>query len=218
MSISLVAALLGFIYAGRRGKLVYAIIGVVIVGGVYSTLTRSAWLGAGCAIGLIGLMYSPRWLRVLGLLRWSFLAASRSPVSGPVDPIEAGQESDRNRCPEIDRARPLLAVVAWEMFQDRPIVGHGYGHYFEHHQPYHNDRSYDLPLDQVRQYWRSTICSCRFWSTPEPWGYRCLSPGWRWHAESDGGSHAAKGPLGNPLLRHIAARCHDGLPCQRDVS
>jgi O-antigen ligase len=50
------------------------------------------------------------------------------------------------------KLRPLLAVVAWEMFQDRPIIGHGYGHYFEHHQPYHNDRSYDLPLDQARTY------------------------------------------------------------------
>lgn len=48
--------------------------------------------------------------------------------------------------------RPLLAVVAWEMFKDQPIIGHGFGHYFEHNLPYHDNRSYGLPLDRVRTY------------------------------------------------------------------
>jgi O-antigen ligase len=48
--------------------------------------------------------------------------------------------------------RPLLAIVAWEMFQDRPIVGHGFGHYYSHNDNYHNDRSYEMPLEIARPY------------------------------------------------------------------
>jgi len=48
--------------------------------------------------------------------------------------------------------RPLLAVVAWEMFKEHPLAGHGFGHYFEHQHRYYNNRSYGLPLEQARDY------------------------------------------------------------------
>ncbi len=67
MSISLVAAAIGFVYSGRRGKLIYAVAATVIFCGVYATLTRSAWLGAIGALAILALIYSPRWVRVLGM-------------------------------------------------------------------------------------------------------------------------------------------------------
>lgn len=153
MSISLIAATLGFLYSGRRGKLIYAVIAVVVLGGIYATLTRSAWLGAGCALALIALVYSPRWVRVLGLATIVILGgASISGVKDQLIRMKRDKNLSASDSEKSIRLRPLLAVVAWEMFQDRPIIGHGYGHYFEHHQPYHNDRSYDLPLGQARTY------------------------------------------------------------------
>jgi O-antigen ligase len=153
ISISLVAALLGFIYSPRRGKLVYAMIAVVLLGGVYSTLTRSAWLGASVALLLIVLVYSPRWVRVLGLA--SVVVLGGISIDGVKDKLIRMKRDKNLTAADAERSvelRPLLAVVAWEMFKDRPIIGHGYGHYFEHHDRYHTNRSYGLPLDQVRSY------------------------------------------------------------------
>jgi O-antigen ligase len=50
------------------------------------------------------------------------------------------------------KLRPLLAVVAWEMFKDRPLAGHGYGRYTQKKDRFHTNRSYNLPLEQARDY------------------------------------------------------------------
>jgi O-antigen ligase len=48
--------------------------------------------------------------------------------------------------------RPILAYVAWQMFEDRPIMGCGLGHYLENHNPYLHDRSTELVLSKVKPY------------------------------------------------------------------
>ncbi len=50
------------------------------------------------------------------------------------------------------KLRPLLAVVAWEMFKDRPLTGHAYGRYPQKKDRFHTNRSYALPLEQARDY------------------------------------------------------------------
>ncbi len=153
MSMSLVAAGIGFVYAGRRGKFAYAVAIVILMGGVYATLTRSAWMGAMVAMGVVGLTYSPRWVRVLGLM--SLLLFGGASMMGLKDQL-VRMKRDKNLTAEDAQKsmalRPLLAVVAWEMFKDRPIAGHGFGHYFAHNDPYHNNRTYELPLDIARPY------------------------------------------------------------------
>jgi len=153
MSISLVAASIGVVYSGRRGKLIYAAIALLLLVGVYATLTRSAWMGGVAAIGLVGFVHSPRWQRVLALAA-VILVAGLS-MSGLKDQL-IRMKRDKNLTAEDAeksiKLRPLLAVVSWEMFKDRPIVGHGFGHYFAHNDRYHNDRSYDLPLENARTY------------------------------------------------------------------
>lgn len=153
MSISLVAATIGFIYTDRRGKLIYIVIGTILLGGVYATLTRSAWMGAVAAVALVAMIYSPRWVRVLGLM--AVIVLGGACMAGFKDQL-IQMKRDKNLA-AADAAksmelRPLLAVVAWEMFKVHPIIGHGYGHYFEHNDPYHSVRSYELPLEQARSY------------------------------------------------------------------
>ena len=153
MSISLVATAIGFIYAGRRGKLVYAVAATVILCGVYATLTRSAWLGAISATAMLGLIYSPRWVRVLGLATVVIIGGAS--VSGVKDQLIRMKRDKNLSAADAENSiklRPLLAVVAWEMFKDKPIIGHGYGHYFTHNNRFHNNRSYELPLGQARTY------------------------------------------------------------------
>lgn len=153
ISISLVASAIGLVYSEWRGKFVYASFTLVLLAGVYATLTRSAWLGAIAAVGIVALVHSHRWQRVL-VLSIIVLIGGAS-VAGFKDQL-VRMKRDKNLTAEDAeksmKLRPLLAVVSWEMFKDRPITGHGYGHYFADNDAYHSDRSYDLPLEAARTY------------------------------------------------------------------
>ena len=48
--------------------------------------------------------------------------------------------------------RPILAVVAWKMFLDRPLLGCGYAQYPKESNNYVSDRSTELPLEKGRGY------------------------------------------------------------------
>ena len=153
ITIALVTAILEFMAAGRRGKLCYAMLAVTMLGGGYATLTRSVWLGMAAAVGVIALVRTPRWVRVLGLsaalLFGGALAMGMKDQLMSMKRDKALSAEDAAKSVEL---RPLLAVVAWEMFKAKPVIGHGFGHYFEHNRPFHNDRSYDLPLPAVLDY------------------------------------------------------------------
>ncbi len=99
------------------------------------------------------MIYSPRWVRVLGLA--AALLFGGAMMMGMKDQLLSMKRDKQLSAAEAAKSvelRPLLAIVAWEMFQDRPIIGHGFGHYFEHNGPYHDTRRYGLPLDEVRTY------------------------------------------------------------------
>ena len=53
---------------------------------------------------------------------------------------------------ESAKLRPILAVIAWHMFLDRPLLGSGYGQYRTESLAYLSDRSTDLPLEKARPY------------------------------------------------------------------
>jgi O-antigen ligase len=153
ITIALTLAILGIIKSDRRAKLIYAAITVVLLCGTYATLTRSVWLGAIGVIGIIAMVYCPRWVRVLGLAATLLLGGAM--MMGLKDQLLSMKRDKQLSAAEAAKSvelRPLLAIVAWEMFQDRPIIGHGFGHYFQHNRPYHDTRKYGLPLEEVREY------------------------------------------------------------------
>lgn len=153
IGIALVATVLAFFRAERRGKLLLAVAGIVLLGGIYATLTRSCWMGAIGAVALLAMIYSPRWVRVLGLA--SVVLLSGAMAMGLKDQLLALKRDKELSAAEAAKSvelRPLLAVVAYEMFKDQPVIGHGFGHYFEHSPKYHDVRSYKLPLERVRTY------------------------------------------------------------------
>ncbi|MEM9825398.1 MAG: O-antigen ligase family protein [Planctomycetota bacterium] len=147
-----------FLRAGRRGKLLWGIAGLVIGLGVYATLTRSAWMGGLLALGAVVLFRLPRWVRVLGLA--SILVLGGAMVMGLKDQLLRMKRDENLSASAAEKSvklRPLLAVVAWEMFQDKPLVGHGFGRYFSASGPYHTDRSYQMPLEEARPYMQHNV-------------------------------------------------------------
>ncbi len=153
MTMAFIASLLKFIHADRLGKLLYGATTLLLVAGIYATLTRSVWMGALLATGLIAFVYLPRWVRILGLAIAVLIGAMV--VAGFNDSllrIKRDKNLTASAAEKSVQLRPLLVVVAYEMFKDRPLVGHGYRRYLKTSGPYHTARDYDLPLDQVRQY------------------------------------------------------------------
>ena len=128
IAIGLVAAAVNFFQSGRQGRALYGAIAICLLAGTYATLTRSCWLGAIAGIGIVILMYSPRTLRLYGLvcaLVLSGLAATG--VKDQLMSIKRDKNLSAADAAKSVQLRPLLAIVAWEMFKDRPIAGHGYG-------------------------------------------------------------------------------------------
>jgi O-antigen ligase len=53
---------------------------------------------------------------------------------------------------ESAQLRPILAMVAWKMFQDQPWLGCGTDQYLAKAKTYLSDRSSNLPLEKARPY------------------------------------------------------------------
>ncbi len=153
LTLALVAAAVRWLRADKRGRLYYALTMLVIVAGVYSTLTRSVWIGAVLALAIVFWNVTPRWMKALSLAGSILLAGLL--VSGLKDQLLRMKRDKNLSAAEAEKSvqlRPLLAVVAWEMVKDAPVQGHGFGHYFPSAKPYYSDRSYGLPLEIARGY------------------------------------------------------------------
>ena len=153
IAIGLVSAAISFVYSSRKRRLLAGLLVFCLLVGIYATLTRSAWLGGIAALGVVGFMYSPRWMRVYCLIIVLLLGAGAAMgLKESLVRLKRDKNLSAADAEKSVKLRPLLAIIAWEMFKDKPITGHGYGHYFAKHQPYHQDRSYAMPLEQARPY------------------------------------------------------------------
>ena len=152
-SVCLCSALLLWPRLNRPGRLLLVVLSVVRCLGIYRTLTRCAWMGAGLGLLIVGGLTLPRSWRVpvLGgsLLVGTLVAATqwehilvfkRDKNLRARDSVEAGKR------------RPILALVAWKMVLDRPLTGCGFGHYMDEQVYYLGDRSTGLPLEKARPY------------------------------------------------------------------
>jgi len=138
---------------GRRGKLV--LVGLTLLGclGLYCTLTRSVWLGGmlGLAI-VVGLALPWNWR--LPLLVGGTLLVALLAVTQWEHLVRFKRDRDLTAQHTADSVslRPVLAVVAWKMFLDRPLVGCGYAQYKTEHLNYLANRSSGVPLEKARGY------------------------------------------------------------------
>lgn len=146
------------IEADRLGKLLYGAAAAFICLAIYATLTRGVWIGAVLAIGAVAAFYVPRWARVLGLAATVLLAASLGlGLKEELLRLKRDKELSAEAAEKSIQLRPLLGVLAWEMFKDHPIAGVGYGHYFEHVPQYYHTNAYDMPLDLARGYMQHNV-------------------------------------------------------------
>jgi hypothetical protein len=152
-ALGMCAALVFWPRSNRVGKLLLLAALPVFAWGVYSTLTRSVWMGAGLGLMVVVGLTTPRSWRavvlggavlsavVVSAVNWEHLVAFKRDQDVSVEDVA-----------DSAKLRPVLAVIAWHMFLDRPLLGCGYGQYIQESPNYLSDRSTDLPLEKARPY------------------------------------------------------------------
>jgi O-antigen ligase len=153
MTVCLGGAMMWWPRLKRAGQLMLLAIVVVLITAIGCTLTRSVWMGGILAMALVGGLTLPRSWRwpmlvagaaaaiLLAAIQWENLLAFKR------DKALAAEKTA-----ESVELRPIMAVVAWHMFLDRPVLGCGYSQYLSEHQNYLSDRSTNLPLERARGY------------------------------------------------------------------
>jgi O-antigen ligase len=151
LAVALLAALNYLPRLSRLGQLVLLALFPLFFASLYFSYTRSVWIGI--ALGLVitaGLAFRGR-LRgaVLGVmiagLAGLWLVESENIVGFK---REQSAEETRNSA----EWRKIFAYVSWEMFEQKPFFGVGFGHFYREKLPFLSDRSTDLHLESIRGY------------------------------------------------------------------
>ncbi len=152
-ALGLCAALMAWPRLPRVGQLALLAVVPLFAYGMYCTLTRSVWIGAALAILILIALSTPRAWRVAVLGGAMF--ASAVGLAATWDHLQAfkrDRDLTAEDMAESAKLRPILAVVAWHMFLDRPLLGCGFGQYIQESPKYLADRTTDLPLEKARPY------------------------------------------------------------------
>jgi O-antigen ligase len=153
LSLSGAACLLLFPLTRRRYWLPLLIAFGVIGIGVISTLTRSCWIGFAAStimICLAPLSWRQRFVATFLCGAFGFIVVAS--FSSQLNRFKRDENVSVEDMSQSAALRPVLATVAWEMFQDRPLNGVGFGQYNKYKKPYHQVENPSLPLQMALPY------------------------------------------------------------------
>jgi O-antigen ligase len=145
------AAILGLQRARRLGSAALLPVSLLFAVAVWSTMTRSVWIGAGLSVALVAGALMPRRWR-LPVLGGALLAAVLVVGTHWEEVVAFKRDRDLTARETASSVylRPVLAVVAWNMFLDHPLFGCGFDQYSRTHREYLADRSTPLVLETAR--------------------------------------------------------------------
>jgi len=159
LTIAFAAAATRLLQGRTRGEHLRFGIAACIIGlGIVATLTRSVWIGGMLVSFCLGWIYMRRYMPALALFGMALLILAATVA--PQDNLMSMKRDKHLSAADALRSiqlRPVLALVAWNMFQDSPLIGHGYGGYFHSSLPYLSSRSQDAALDAVRPYMQHNV-------------------------------------------------------------
>ncbi len=153
LGVGLAAGLMAWPRWSRRGRLLVVATAAVLCLGIYGTLTRSVWIGAVMGLLLTVGLAVPRRPRACLFAGALILAAVAAVTQWErVLSFKRDRDLSAQETAESAKLRPILAMVAWQMFRDRPMFGCGFGQYPERSVEYLSDRAADLPLEKARPF------------------------------------------------------------------
>ncbi len=121
----------------------------LMAAGLYVTYTRSTWLGLAGGLAVIPLLHFPRpWRPVLlvGMLLTGIVGAV---IVGDKVVNMTRDDSDGSAEHSVYQ-RASFFHVSMKMFRDAPLVGCGFGRFYDCKLPYLSDRSQQIELESIR--------------------------------------------------------------------
>ena len=128
--LGLCTALVWWPRLNRPGRLAWLAVLAIFAVGVYCTYTRSVWIGAALGLLIVVALATPRQWRV-AVVGSAAIVSSLTVALGweHFTAFKRDQFVSAEDVADSAKLRPILAVVAWHMFLDRPIFGCGFGQY-----------------------------------------------------------------------------------------
>ena len=126
--------------------------------GVLSTLTRSCWIGFSASTFLVCLAPLGWKQRISATLLAGLVSVCGLAVmSSQLNNFKRDEFVSAAEMSQSASLRPILAAVAWEMIQEHPLTGVGFGQYNKHKKPYHQVDGYDVPLQAGLPYMQHNV-------------------------------------------------------------
>lgn len=144
--------------ASQRIRAIILIASAIIAVGIYATLTRSVWMTLVLVTG-IGLWITTSQSQKGALVIAATLGAVvLFPVLGDkLFSFKRDKNVTVEQMSESAQLRPLFLTVAMRMFQDRPILGCGFGQYAREKYPYLQDAYSGKPLSKTKGYLQHNV-------------------------------------------------------------
>lgn len=135
----------------RPGQLALLGITLLYMAAIYCSLTRSVWIGGIVTLAIVVGPVLP-WSWRGPLLIGGMLVAVVVSVTQWDNILAFKRDKNLSAAETRDSAelRPILSIIAWHMFLDRPLLGCGYVQYKNESRNYASDRSTDFPLERGR--------------------------------------------------------------------
>lgn len=131
---------------------------LIVVAGVYSTLTRSVWMSLVLVAGMMIWLPSPRQQKGLMMVAGFLVVLLATPFLGDkLFKFKRDKEVSVADMSKSAQLRPLFAIVAWRMFQERPMLGCGFGQYPREKFPYLQDAYSGQPLAMTKDYTQHNV-------------------------------------------------------------
>ncbi len=130
----------------------------LLLAGLFTTLTRSVWFSAILAIGIIVWLSGTRQSR--GVMIVVASAGLMLALIGSGDRFLEFKRDKNVTAYEMSQSaklRPLFAIIAVQMFQDRPVGGCGFGQYSREKYRYLQDPTSEHSLHLTRGYMQHNI-------------------------------------------------------------
>lgn len=123
---------------------------VLIAAGLYLTYTRSTWLGLAGGLAIIPFLHLPRAWRPTLLAGMLLAGVFGALVVGDKVVNMTRDDSDGSAGHSVYQ-RASFFLVSMNMFRDAPVVGCGFGRFYDSKMPYLADRTQQIELESIRK-------------------------------------------------------------------
>ena len=143
---------------GKRWKVIIIGASLIIAAGVFSTLTRSVWVGLMATGGLFVWYPASRQAKGLLVMLATVVLIAALPIVGEkLNSFKRDKEVSQADMEQSAQLRPLFVIVAINMVKDRPLLGCGFGQYAREKYPYLQDPYSGRPLSATKTFMQHNV-------------------------------------------------------------